>query len=314
MFNPSRVVINAFVETTIKRYQQAFPKCRPGLCQFTRTKLDIWRFEALANTDCPYHDLNHTILVTDVGQSILWGRLMSQGDVTPHDWVHASIAMLYHDIGFIRGLLNGDKDSAYITDNTNTVLVPPPGATDAYLGPYHVTRGALYVRERFCQRSPDRCRYTGFIYRDDPFSPFLKTPLISVWGDFAGLVRAADLIGQLADPQYIQKLSKLYAEFEETREAEQFGYSDPGALRAGYPSFFFNYVRPYISEGLRYLRKTQTGQQWIANLFSHVYIEQQCEPTYGPQRRAGNPPDMQFKRRTTDKELSNRVSSGSHAG
>jgi len=312
MFNPSRVVINAFVETTLNRYQQAFPNADPAYASLLE-QAGYMALEALANTDCPYHDLNHTILVTDVGQSILWGRLMSQGDVTPHDWVHASIAMLYHDIGFIRGLLNGDKDSAYITDDTNAVLIPPPGATDAYMGPYHVTRGTLYVRERFATE-PLIDVDTLAQYIEMTRFPVPEDAYYQRVGDFAGLVRAADLIGQLADPQYIQKLSKLYAEFEETHEAEQFGYSDPGALRAGYPSFFFNYVRPYISEGLRYLRKTQTGQQWIANLFSHVYIEQQCEPTYGPQRRASKPPEMQFKRRSSDKELSSRVSSGSRAG
>jgi hypothetical protein len=101
-------------------------------------------------------------------------------------------------------------------------------------------------------------------------------------GDFAGLVRAADLIGQMADPQYIQKLSKLFMEFTETGEAERLGYDNPGALRADYPAFFFERVRPYISEGLRFLRKTQEGQLWIANLFSHVYSEQQSEPSCGP--------------------------------
>jgi hypothetical protein len=29
-------------------------------------------------------------------------------------------------------------------------------------------------------------------------------------------------------------------------------------------------VTPYIVDGLRYLRVTQEGKQWIANLYAHV--------------------------------------------
>ena len=34
--------------------------------------------------------------------------------------------------------------------------------------------------------------------------------------DFPGLLRAADLIGQLADPRHIDKISALFTEFTET--------------------------------------------------------------------------------------------------
>ena len=44
--------------------------------------------------------------------------------------------------------------------------------------------------------------------------------------DFPGLVRAADLIGQLADPNYLRKLPNLFYEFEETGEANSAGNVD----------------------------------------------------------------------------------------
>ena len=98
--------------------------------------------ESLTNSDCSYHDLHHTIMVTDVGQSILWGRLTSQGDVTAHDWLHAILAMLYHDVGFIRGILKGDRGGRYIVNEFGDTVAPPAGATDAYMAPYHVSRVA----------------------------------------------------------------------------------------------------------------------------------------------------------------------------
>ena len=184
----------------------------------------------------------------------------------------------------MRGILKGDRGGRYIVNEFGDTAIPPPGATDAYMAPYHVTRSCLFVKERFATEHAidagvliHNIEMTRFQYRPTPFYQRV--------GDYAGLVRAADLIGQMADPQYLQKLSRLYTEFNETGEAERLGYTNAGELRAEYPSFFFERVRPYISEGLRYLRKTQEGQLWIANLFSHVYAEQHCEPSYGPERR-----------------------------
>ncbi len=300
MFNPSRTVIDAFVETTVHRFNQAFPNPdRPYagvLEQSARMGL-----EAFANSDSAYHDLDHTVMVTDVGQSILWGRLMSHGDVSAHDWLHATIGMLYHDIGFIRGALKGDRGGQYIINELGETLVPPTGATDAYLAPYHVSRGCMFVKERFATEPlidvatlAQHIEITRFPVPEDAFYQRVA--------DFSGLVRAADLIGQLADPRYIQKLSKLYVEFQETGETDRLGYANAGDLRADYPSFFFNRVRPYISEGLRFLRLTQEGQQWVANLFSHVYSEQQGEPSFGPERRNDSIPPQNKGRRASDRQ------------
>jgi hypothetical protein len=52
----------------------------------------------------------------------------------------------------------------------------------------------------------------------------------------AGLVRAADLIGQLADPYYPGKCVALFYEFEEIGTNKQRGYSSPDDLLSGYPA------------------------------------------------------------------------------
>ena len=85
--------------------------------------------------------------------------------------------------------------------------------------------------------------------------------------DCPGLLRAADLIGQLADINYLRKASALFAEFRETGLSEKLGYDGPDDLWAAYPAFFWKAVCPYIGDALRYLRVTQEGKQWIANLF-----------------------------------------------
>ncbi len=45
-------------------------------------------------------------------------------------------------------------------------------------------------------------------------------------------------------------------------------------------------VRPHIRAGLRYLRMTQQGKQWIANLYAHVFAEEHDLPSFGPERTA----------------------------
>jgi hypothetical protein len=100
----------------------------------------------------------------------------------------------------------------------------------------------------------------------------------------AGLVRAADLIGQLADPRYLQKLTNLYHEFDETGAAAQLGYKDAADLADAYPSFFWDVVEPFIAEAVEYLQLTQEGKQWIAILHSHVFSMEHNQYAFGPLR------------------------------
>jgi hypothetical protein len=84
-------------------------------------------------------------------------------------------------------------------------------------------------------------------------------------------VRAADLIGQLADINYLRKQAALFNEFRETGTTQKLNYNSVADLQANYPDFFWQTVRPYIGDALRYLRVTQEGQQWIANLYANVF-------------------------------------------
>ena len=51
----------------------------------------------------------------------------------------------------------------------------------------------------------------------------------------------------------------------------QLGYTTPADLRDDYPAFFWNVVHRYIQDGVHYLRATQDGKQWIANLYAQVF-------------------------------------------
>lgn len=182
------------------------------------------------------------------------------------------ISLLCHDIGYVKGVCRQDRvaERLYATGEDGTLISLPPGATDASLTPYHVDRGKLFIEERFglhrlidATEIKHNIELTRFpVPSDEDHADTVNYP---------GLVRAADLIGQLSDPRYLQKIPALFYEFEETGVNKTLGYRNPGDLRANYPSFFWNVVSPYIQTALRHLELTQEGKQIIANLYANVF-------------------------------------------
>lgn len=283
MFNPSSIVIEAFVEELIDKYVNMFGTDETDIHLLVANARNT--LEIIANTDAPYHDMNHTIMVTLVGTEILRGKILIEGNVTSRDWVHFVVSLLNHDVGYVRGICQGDRAGRYAINTETETVAPPAGSTDAFLTPYHVDRAKMYIHERFSNdehldpeiisNNIERTRFPVPSEEDHQAS-----------GDFPGLLRAADLIGQLADPQYMRKISSLFAEFKETGQAAKMGYTTAADLRAGYPRFFWDVVTPFIDDSLRYLRRTQEGQAWVANLYANVFTEEHEAPAYGPERRS----------------------------
>lgn len=285
MFNPNSVVIEAFLDEIVEHYVNVYGENATDihlLVSNTRNALEI-----ISNSDAPYHDAEHTMMVTDVGMQILRGKILIDGGVSANDWVHFVISLLNHDIGYVRGICRSDRSGRYGINADNDTISPPPGSTDAFLTPYHVDRAKVYIAERFSSEEAinvdiiceniERTRFPVPSDQDKQES-----------ADYPGLIRAADLIGQLADPAYIRKISRLFAEFKETGQAAKMGYTTAADLRAGYPKFFWEIVTPFIAEGLRLLRRTQEGQKWVANLYANVFTEEHDAPAYGPERRLCN--------------------------
>ncbi len=97
------------------------------------------------------------------------------------------------------------------------------------------------------------------------------------------LLRAADLIGQLGDPNYMRKANALFYEFEEIGLNKTLGYETPADVVYKYPQFYWNNVAPQISTAIRYLNVTSSGRQWVANLYSNVFRAERELTHSGPQ-------------------------------
>jgi hypothetical protein len=146
----------------------------------------------------------------------------------------------------------------------------PAGATDAALTPHHVDRGKRFVHERFGDHAIIDAEVVAANIERTRF-PVPRDGDHQGTADYPGLVRAADLLGQLAAPNHMRKFPALYYEFEETGVNQSLGFKSPDDLRADYPGFFWKMITPYIQDALRHLQVTQEGKQWIANLYAHVF-------------------------------------------
>jgi hypothetical protein len=237
--------------------------------------------ECIGNSDALYHNVEHTMLVTLAGHDILRGRAL-QSDMPATDYAHMMVACLFHDIGYVRGILPGDDRDGFVIDAEGNKAKLARGSSDAALTAYHVDRSKLFVRHRFhgialldadrIAEAIEGTRFPSNMPADDG----------SVNEEVA-LVRAADLIGQLGDPHYIRKANALYHEFEEAGFNRQLGYSSPADLVDKYPQFYFDSISPYIQNAIHHLHVTASGRQWIANLYSNVFRAERDIALCGPQ-------------------------------
>lgn len=272
MFNATEVLIDSFVNLVREGYRRTYGSLKTDY-QDIIAWVGSMALENIANSDALYHNVEHSILVTLVGQEVLRGKHIREGGVSSEDWLHFIISLLCHDIGYVKGVCRQDREeeSLYATGKNGGMISLPLGASDASLTPYHVDRAKLFIDERFgghrlidSEAIKSNIELTRF--------PVPAAEDHQETNNYPGLVRAADLIGQLSDPRYLKKITSLFYEFEETGMNKLLGYHNPADLRNNYPKFYWNGVYPYIRDGLRYLSLTQQGKQIIANLYSNVFV------------------------------------------
>jgi hypothetical protein len=167
-----------------------------------------------------------------------------------------------------------------VIDAAGTKVSLPRGASDASLMMYHVDRSKLYVEQRLLpvegldsKRIARAIEGTRFPAREG-----------QGYDEDASILRAADFIGQLGDPNYLRKANALYYEFEEVGMNRQLGYDSPADIVNRYPQFYWNSVAPHIQTEIGYLNKTEIGRQWIANLYSNVFRAERDITLSGPQK------------------------------
>ena len=253
--------------------QHIYDDCQPGYLDLIGQTATL-ALNAIALSDMPYHNLEHTILVTTTGQEMLRGKYLLEGTISCQDWVQTILALVCHDIGYVRGICQHDRIDdrcRYATGIGDETVFLPLNSTDASLTPYHVDRSKQFIEDHLSHHSLIDVEAIKLNVELTRF-PFPNEPLYQNTANYPGLVRAADLIGQLSDPCYLEKLPDLFCELEETGTSQALGYHHPRDLRSSYPTFYRKVVYPYIRDGIHYLKLTRQGRDILTHLYGNVSI------------------------------------------
>ncbi len=219
----------------------------------------------IAGSNTLYHNVEHTIHVTLVGQAILLGKSKEDRSITPEIWLNFIMALLCHDIGYVSdlGLAKEHNDNGF------------KKSSDAVFMSVHIDRGKRFVEEIISDQPgidigsiQDGIERTRF--------PIPDAESYQITDDFPGLIRGADLIGQLSDPRYLNKLPAVFYEFEENGYNEVTGYRQPGDLLKNYVDFYKSSVEFYVQDTLKYLAMTPEGQKIIKSHEANIRFAEEA--------------------------------------
>ena len=271
MFRPADIVIEAFIDHLQDEYWRTFPGGATEHCHAIERTARV-ALGQIARSNALYHDLSHTVFVTQIGQNLLQGRILRSFDVSSSDWMHFIVSTLCFAVGFVRDVCPGDDGKGKCAVNAEGGFVTMPrGATDGWLWPYSTDRSKLFVAHHF-RNDPVVDLHT--LAANIEYSRFPPPPDRNrETATYPGLLRAAHLIGSIADPDFNIKTKSLLVELEESGMTQLLGYSDIAGFRAGFHDLFWLSMYPLVAEGLKLLDLTGEGRELVTHLQAHLLIE-----------------------------------------
>ncbi len=198
------------------------------------------RYDDYQAIDARYHDFEHTLQGTLCLARLLRGRHLAQAkpEVPRKSFELCLLAILFHDTGYLKK-----------RDDT--------AGTGAKYTPVHVNRSADFARDflsRHGYAANDIAAVQSMIRCTGVNADLAHIPFQSELEKILGFALAtADLFGQMAAPDYVEKLPVLFLEFTEAaklggeRAARFAQYQSAGELMRRTPAFWDNYVLPRIN-------------------------------------------------------------------
>ena len=162
-------------------------------------RLYTGKYEGYKSCDTEYHDFRHVIDVTLASLRIADSLMLNGEKFTKHNVFLVGIAAVFHDTGYIPEINDPVENGAVYTST-------------------HVRRSMVFAEKYMSQKgypSEDIEKTKQMILLTDLSVKLADIKFIDAETErFAKILASADLIGQMADRIYLEKLLFLYREFE----------------------------------------------------------------------------------------------------
>jgi hypothetical protein len=207
--------------------------------------------------DTPYHNLTHVMTVALAMARLLHGAVLDGHRVPEKEGLLCLVAALFHDAGLIRQLDDPEMRGAELTAE-------------------HVPRGmellGLYLRTRGWDE--DACRFARSLLACTELAA--DTSFVAFHTEeqryLGGLLKAADLAGQMADMRYGEKILLLA---EELHDAEKEAFIGDKALFMNSPAFCRSILESMTDgSGKSVLDHFQTHFRAYRGIDRNVYTDQ----------------------------------------
>lgn len=196
--HPDQVWINA--KEIIRHINPNFDFTR--LSALFRDVVDLYYgdYPGYIQVKTPYHDLRHTMDVFLCGLRLVHGYRISGAYLTDSEIMIIASSALLHDVGYAQEVGDESGSGAKYTKT-------------------HVNRGIEFMRRYFKQKAwPQEwvAPIETALLCTNPAQVFAEIKFASERDRLIGmLLGTADLVGQMADRSYLEKLLFLYFEFKE---------------------------------------------------------------------------------------------------
>jgi len=202
-----------------------------------------------------YHDLRHTTDAFLAMARLLHGALLNGEDLSESDITAALVAALFHDTGYIQE--RGDTEG-----------------TGAKFSSNHADRSADFLRYHGseCDLSEKQTSQGCImILCTDVSKDITSISFPSQKVEFLGrLLNAADILGQMSDRTYLEKLLFLYHEYKEGNVGDYKSESDLLRRTVDFYAFIDKRLQPIIDKANRFMISHLTSR-W--NIQTNLYTE-----------------------------------------
>lgn len=192
--------------------------------------IDICNFgtDEYHKLETKYHDLYHFLTSTTVFLDVYSGIVDKQIiEKNESDFFCGVVATMYHDIGFLK-----------IKEDEN-------GTGAQYINT-HVERGCHFISNNFDDilTEEEKSRICNLIMVTDYFKKVENLEIDHI----GACVALGDWLSQMGDIQYVEKLDKLYQEFDEFQKYHNLNmYTGLHDLISKTPGFWYKLVKPLLN-------------------------------------------------------------------